>query len=389
MNTQTGKGQDVASTARQCVPCEIPAFCRNNYYTGKLLTERDFTDEQRYAIDKMRLHNSALHGWGVVCGLEVKPHSICPDLRVVVTSGLAIDDCGRDIRVLTDVQLELPKDTTPPPPKTHCPPDPVHQGEGGYGEKKEGPQGKDLYICLSYCESETEFMPAPFDECGCNSTGQKPGRVCEQYKLVIVEEEPAEIKHVREHMDCRSDNCLEIYERLLRYCSKAGQVCCMPIAVIRGWVPGEIVKHGMIDNSIRPMLPSTHALDLMIRCILERLPKPPCLTRIIHLNWTHAEEYHCHDFIRFFVGTNDAPQALEIQFEGKVRPEGINARTFQAMVVHRPHEPAEPRRVEIAPGRVTPSPDGTKCMLYIDPAYARKALDGRSFDLFITLNAMW
>src|SRR3954451_24431576 len=103
MNTQTGKGQDVASTARQCVPCEIPGFCRNNYYTGKLLTERDLTDEQRCLFDKMRLHYAALHGLGVGGGLDVKPHKYCPQLRLVIEEGLAIDDCGREIRVLSDV----------------------------------------------------------------------------------------------------------------------------------------------------------------------------------------------------------------------------------------------------------------------------------------------
>ncbi len=383
MNTQTGKGQAVASTAPACVPCEIPAFCRNHYYTGKLLTERDFTDEQRYAMDKMRLHHAALHGWGVVCGLEVKPHPVCPDRRLVVEAGLAIDDCGHEIRVVAEVQLELPKDTSKQQPKRPYPPDPVYEG-GESGDNQE-PKGKDLYICLSYCESETEYAPAPFDEYGCNTNGQRPGRICERYELSIVDEEPHELKHVREHMHCDSDDCLDIYERLLRQCAKGGHIACIPIAVVRGWVAGEVVIPSMIDNSIRPVLPSTHAMDLMIRCILERLPKPPQLTRIIHLNWTHGEEYHCHDFIRFFVGSHEAARGLEIEFEGKVRPEGLNARSFQAMVVWRPAESSEPRRMEIAPARVVPSPEGTKCMLYIDPGYAKKSLDGKSFDLFITL----
>ena len=31
-----------------CPTCEIGPFIRNNYFTGKLMLERDFTDEQRY-----------------------------------------------------------------------------------------------------------------------------------------------------------------------------------------------------------------------------------------------------------------------------------------------------------------------------------------------------
>ena len=60
-------------TKQQCLPCQIPEFDRNIYYTGKLLTASDLTDEQRYFRDKLRLHHLALHGWGVVCGLRVKP----------------------------------------------------------------------------------------------------------------------------------------------------------------------------------------------------------------------------------------------------------------------------------------------------------------------------
>src|SRR6516162_9096504 len=88
-----------AGPGTTCVPCDIPAFCRNYNYRGKLLTEREFIDEQRYFVDKMRLHALALHGWGVVCGLQVKPHPYCPEQRLVVEEGLAIDACGREIRV--------------------------------------------------------------------------------------------------------------------------------------------------------------------------------------------------------------------------------------------------------------------------------------------------
>ena len=70
-----------------CLPFDIPPFTRNNYFTGKLLTERDFTAEQHYGINKLRLHHIGSHGWGVVCGLKVKPHPFCPELRVVVEPG--------------------------------------------------------------------------------------------------------------------------------------------------------------------------------------------------------------------------------------------------------------------------------------------------------------
>ena len=42
-NQKSGSGTAVSTAA--CLPCAIPAFCRGNYYTGKLLTERDFSGE--------------------------------------------------------------------------------------------------------------------------------------------------------------------------------------------------------------------------------------------------------------------------------------------------------------------------------------------------------
>src|ERR1041384_134948 len=114
MKTTTNKYVQTQQTAQECkpIPCDIPEFCRNNYFTGKLLTERDLTAEQRYAMDKLRLHHMALHGWGVICGLRVRSHPHCPDRRVIVEPGLAVDSCGRFIRVLKEIEVELPQ-TTP------------------------------------------------------------------------------------------------------------------------------------------------------------------------------------------------------------------------------------------------------------------------------------
>jgi hypothetical protein len=53
----------------------------------------------------LRFHNKHLHGWGIVCGLQV----VCEDGAVVrVRSGYAIDCEGRDLRVRDDVLLNIP-----------------------------------------------------------------------------------------------------------------------------------------------------------------------------------------------------------------------------------------------------------------------------------------
>ena len=84
-----------------CVECATPQLARNNYFTGKLLVERDFREEQDYFLGKDRRHNQELHGWGVVCGLKVKQHpdENCRDRYVIVEPGTAIDCCGHEILV--------------------------------------------------------------------------------------------------------------------------------------------------------------------------------------------------------------------------------------------------------------------------------------------------
>jgi len=57
-------------------PCtDVPDFKRLNYFYGQMLGVHDFQTEQAYFLEKNKLHNRCLHGYGVVCGLlvEVEP----------------------------------------------------------------------------------------------------------------------------------------------------------------------------------------------------------------------------------------------------------------------------------------------------------------------------
>lgn len=79
-------------------------FSRNNYYHGKLLTVKDFKDEQDYFNDKRRLINKFLHGAGVVSGLKV----ISLDLQhISIEPGMAIDYLGREIVIDKPVVKKL------------------------------------------------------------------------------------------------------------------------------------------------------------------------------------------------------------------------------------------------------------------------------------------
>ena len=140
---------------------------RLNYFTGRHLAARDFRDEQHYHRSHRFLHNRMLHGWGVVCGLEVREHKQedCRDRYVEVTPGMAIDCCGREIMVdcaicCGEEQPEIPwKD---------------------YRESHPW-----LLLCLSYADIGIEPVPVLSSEGDCSTAKTDPrhGRYREGWKL--------------------------------------------------------------------------------------------------------------------------------------------------------------------------------------------------------------
>ena len=67
--------------------------CRNNYFEGKRLTSDSFRVEQNYFLERRRLLNRALVGWGVVYGFPISEE---PG-RLVIEAGLALDKCGHEL----------------------------------------------------------------------------------------------------------------------------------------------------------------------------------------------------------------------------------------------------------------------------------------------------
>jgi hypothetical protein len=75
---------------------------RVHYFTGMLLSAEDLQAEQDYQREKRRFHNSCLHGYGVVCGLEVSVRKG----KIRVSPGIALSCTGDEIVV--DARVEVP-----------------------------------------------------------------------------------------------------------------------------------------------------------------------------------------------------------------------------------------------------------------------------------------
>jgi len=101
MMSYSTRARSTPSPCDEPPPCAVcgglNCLCRPRFFAGQILSEDDLNRLETYFIDKNKLHNRYLHGWGVVCGMEVVC-SPCGD-RVTVQPGYAISPCGDDIIV--------------------------------------------------------------------------------------------------------------------------------------------------------------------------------------------------------------------------------------------------------------------------------------------------
>jgi hypothetical protein len=74
------------------------------FFRGQLITAEDLTQDQVYFREKQRRHNRLLHGWGIICGLDVTTAGGC---FVKISSGYALDQMGDEIVVAEPVRLDV------------------------------------------------------------------------------------------------------------------------------------------------------------------------------------------------------------------------------------------------------------------------------------------
>ena len=76
---------------------DLKGFMQTRFFYGQRLDVRHFESEQNYVKGKLWLLNRLVHGYGVVCGLDVQ---MADDHQsVVIQPGIALDKAGREIVV--------------------------------------------------------------------------------------------------------------------------------------------------------------------------------------------------------------------------------------------------------------------------------------------------
>src|SRR5260370_36600060 len=95
------------ATQQSCAP-DTSGLERVNYFPRQIMTVDDMVAEADYFREKLRRHNRYLHGWGVVCGLDVTAAPIAgAPARGQIGTGYALGPYGDEIYVGEPVFLDL------------------------------------------------------------------------------------------------------------------------------------------------------------------------------------------------------------------------------------------------------------------------------------------
>ncbi len=288
---------------KKCGICEVPYFERNNYYLGKLMTVRDFTEEQEYFNEKRWLINRAVHGWGVVCGLDVEK---IDDRTVKVKPGMAIDCCGREMLVCKPEEVSIE-------PKTNeC-------QQGKYSQKNDT---KPYAICLKFRECKTEPVPLPSSACDRKEKCEF-NRIRDWYDIEVI---PLPDQKGREHF-CPKKYCPEnldnksLHEHVCNWLLNCPSECKDHICVILATVNlnESYVIQGEIDKyTHRKVVHNNPMLYDMISCYHGDLPQ------ICNISWIdeHSEEIEWNDFEEI------VKSGLKVTFNKSMNGNTINIHTF-------------------------------------------------------------
>lgn len=154
---------------------------RVKYSLGLVLGADEFEQEQYYFLERSRLHQRGLHGYGTVCGLHVS----VDDTTVMVSPGTAVNPQGAAIRVPCAQCANLEEWLSAPANQQA-----LKQTLGAL--PGETTHAATLYVVLSYDECDGMPVPVPGAPCRSEADILAPSRVIERFDLRLSPTLPAQ-----------------------------------------------------------------------------------------------------------------------------------------------------------------------------------------------------
>ena len=168
-------------------PCVSPTTgtlgpdLRVNYAYGMVLGLDEFLQEQMHRLTKSALHERGRHGFGTVSGLAV---SVTPagatDYTVNVTTGIAVDQWGREIVIRCDQCARIGAWLGV-----------QEQADPGVLAEHQQQDGKvTVYVVASYAECLDALVPLPGQPCSSSDQTMVPSRIRDAWDVELRWEPP-------------------------------------------------------------------------------------------------------------------------------------------------------------------------------------------------------
>jgi hypothetical protein len=158
-----------------------PSSQRPRYYARQVVTADDLNLEQQYFREKLRRHNRLLHGFGVVCGVDVIAGT--DPYMVTVKCGALISPEGDDITIPRDVGFDVRRQCTAPP-ETQDASDPWCK------DPTPPPPKGALHIAVRYLQKKDRLVRVPAGGCSCDVDGCEFTRWTDWYEICVIDHCP-------------------------------------------------------------------------------------------------------------------------------------------------------------------------------------------------------
>lgn len=197
---------------------------RVNYIHGLVLGVDEFKQEEFYLLEKDKLHNRSLHGYGTVCGLKIDQQATSAGLEIQVSAGMAVSPSGQVIQV----------------PRTQC--SVIDEWLASHGDEVAEHLGSPadgsltLNLMLCYRECKTDIVPIPTGPCQSFKDSTAPSRIADDFSLSFELNTPPEM-HFQSSMQ-------DLTELLLNIAVEAGGEMTLDDikALVRTLIPNDEVS---------------------------------------------------------------------------------------------------------------------------------------------------
>ncbi len=152
---------------------------RVRYSQGLVLGVDEFLQEELYLTERDRLHQRALHGYGVAYGIEV--HWNAADGQVHVSPGLAVDAHGQNICIGLEQCADLNAWL-------------ARRAADIVTDPENPPETLSAYVVLCYRQCETDKVPVPGEPCRTEAEGIVASRIADDFELKLTLQPPPQLE---------------------------------------------------------------------------------------------------------------------------------------------------------------------------------------------------